>query len=127
MLRSLLVWLGFANPAHDHRQESHGRFPEGKAGHVHTHGVVDPSITTTESGLWAVKWSFVILAITAALQFVVVMLSGSVALLADMIHNIGDAVTAIPLGIAGKTATVRALPPAGGELLPRIVGKTATL
>ncbi|TIP58219.1 cation transporter, partial [Mesorhizobium sp.] len=51
-------------------------------------------------GIWAIKWSFVILAITAAMQMVVVALSGSVALLADTVHNIGDATTAIPLWIA---------------------------
>lgn len=66
----------------------------------HTHGVIDASLTTTARGIWAIKWSFVILAITAALQLVVVFVSGSVALLADTIHNIGDATTAIPLWIA---------------------------
>ena len=55
---------------------------------------------TTERGIWAIKWSFVILAITALLQIGVVAFSGSVALLADTIHNIGDAMTAIPLWIA---------------------------
>ncbi|MGO7209337.1 cation transporter, partial [Rhizobium ruizarguesonis] len=62
--------------------------------------VVDPSIASSERGIWAIKWSFVILAITAALQLIVVFSSGSVALLADTIHNIGDAATAIPLWIA---------------------------
>lgn len=70
------------------------------AGHGHSHGIVDPSITTSERGLWAIKWSFVGLAITAAIQLVVVFMSSSVALLADTIHNLGDAATAIPLGIA---------------------------
>ena len=100
MLHSLLVWLGFRQSSgHDgHDHGSHGH-PEGPS-RGHTHGMVDPTITTTERGLWAVKWSFVLLAITAALQFVGVLVSGSVALLADMIHNVGDAVTAIPLGIA---------------------------
>ena len=70
------------------------------AGHGHTHGIVDPSITTNDRGLWAIKWSFVGLVATAILQLVVVFLSGSVALLADTIHNFGDAATAIPLGIA---------------------------
>jgi len=69
-------------------------------GHGHAHGIVDASITTSEHGLWAVKWSFIALAVTAAIQLVVVVLSNSVALLADAIHNIGDAGTAIPLGIA---------------------------
>ena len=64
------------------------------------HGIVDPEITTSARGLWAVKWSFIGLFITALLQLVVVVLSGSVALMADMIHNFGDAATAIPLSIA---------------------------
>ena len=68
--------------------------------HGHAHGVVDPSITTSGRGLWAIKWSFIGLAVTAVLQLVVVFMSGSVGLLADTIHNLGDAATAIPLGIA---------------------------
>ncbi|HEY1268929.1 MAG TPA: cation diffusion facilitator family transporter, partial [Candidatus Binatia bacterium] len=68
--------------------------------HAHTHGAVDPSILTTERGIWAVKWSFVGLFITAVFQVIAVMISGSVALLADTIHNFGDAATAIPLWIA---------------------------
>ena len=39
----------------------------GDHGHGHTHGVVDPTIATTQRGIWAIKWSFVILAATAAL------------------------------------------------------------
>src|SRR3989338_3031855 len=69
-------------------------------GHAHSHGVIDPSIVTHERGLWAVKWSFVALMITAVLQLVIVIVSNSIALLADTIHNFGDAATAIPLGIA---------------------------
>jgi len=68
--------------------------------HGHTHGAVDPSIATSERGIWAVKWSFVWLFITALLQVVVVVLSGSVALLSDTIHNFGDALTAAPLWVA---------------------------
>jgi cation diffusion facilitator family transporter len=69
-------------------------------GHGHSHGTVDPSILTSERGIWAVKWSLVLLAVTAAIQVVVVLLTGSVALLADTIHNLGDALTAVPLWIA---------------------------
>lgn len=69
-------------------------------GHSHGHGSVDPSITTSARGLWALKWSFVGLMATAALQVIVVVFSGSVALLADTIHNFADAATAIPLAIA---------------------------
>jgi cation efflux family protein len=72
--------------------------------HGHTHGVVDPSIATTTRGIWAIKWSFVILAATALMQLMVVYFSGSVALLADTIHNIADAGTAIPLWIALEEA-----------------------
>jgi cation diffusion facilitator family transporter len=68
--------------------------------HSHSHGAVDPAIVSNERGLWAVKWSFVGLFITATLQLLVVILSHSVALLADTIHNFGDAGTAVPLGVA---------------------------
>lgn len=93
-LRSVLAWLGFGqSQAADHKHSHSGD-------HGHTHGVVDPTIATTTRGIWAIKWSFVILAITASLQVVVVLVSGSVALLADTIHNVGDAATAIPLWVA---------------------------
>jgi cation diffusion facilitator family transporter len=108
MLRSALVWLGFAQsdgaqaPGHPHNI---GQGPGSE--HGHTHGVIDATIATTERGIWAVKWSFVILGITAGLQLVVVLLSGSVALLADTIHNLGDAATAVPLWIAFTLARRR--------------------
>jgi len=81
--------------AHSH-EHSHG--------HSHTHGTVDPSILATNKGLWAVKWSFIGLMITAVLQIFIVFISGSVSLLADTIHNFGDASTAIPLAIAFSLA-----------------------
>jgi cation diffusion facilitator family transporter len=68
--------------------------------YAHTHGPVDPTILTTQRGLWALKWSLVGLGATALIQAVIVWLSGSVALLADTIHNVGDAATALPLWIA---------------------------
>lgn len=68
--------------------------------HDHTHGATDQAILSTERGIWAVKWSFAALMVTGALQVAVVLLSGSVALLADTIHNFGDAFTAVPLWIA---------------------------
>jgi cation diffusion facilitator family transporter len=87
---------------HDHGSSGgHFEGPQGQGhGHGHTHGFVDPSIASTSRGLWALKWSFVGLLGTALFQAVVVALSGSVALLADTIHNFADAATAIPLGIA---------------------------
>lgn len=69
-------------------------------GHTHAHGIIDPEIASSERGIWAVKWSLVGLVLTAILQAIVFWLSGSVALLADLIHNIGDAMTAVPLGVA---------------------------
>jgi cation diffusion facilitator family transporter len=68
--------------------------------HAHTHGVIDPTIFTTQRGIWAIKWSFFGLLATALIQVVIVVYSGSVALFADTIHNFGDAATAIPLWIA---------------------------
>lgn len=67
---------------------------------THTHGVIAPEIASSARGIWAVKWSLVGLLLTAIVQAAVFWLSGSVALLADMIHNVGDAMTAVPLGVA---------------------------
>jgi cation diffusion facilitator family transporter len=86
----------------DHSHDDHGHGHDGghRHGHGHTHGVVDASITTSERGIWAIKWSFIGLFITALIQIVVVYFSKSVGLLADTIHNFGDAATAIPLWVA---------------------------
>jgi cation diffusion facilitator family transporter len=84
----------------DHSEEHRHGHNHGRGEHSHTHGAVDPTIATSERGIWTIKWSFVGLMATALLQLVVVLLSGSVALLSDTIHNFGDAATAIPLGIA---------------------------
>ena len=91
-------WLGFGGQEVAVGHPARGDY--GAQGHGHTHGVIDPSLTSSDRGIWAIKWSFVILAITAAFQLVIVVISGSVALLADMIHNVGDAATAIPLWFA---------------------------
>ena len=85
---------------HDHDHDHGHDHSSDHGSHRHSHGVVDPSITTTERGIWALKWSFVGLMITALLQVVVVTFTGSVALLADTIHNFADAATAVPLAIA---------------------------
>ena len=94
MIAKVLDWLGFG--PHGHDQHDHDQ----DHAHGHTHGVVDPTLATTDRGIWAIKWSFLILAATAVLQLVVVYVSNSVALLADTIHNIADAGTAIPLWVA---------------------------
>jgi cation diffusion facilitator family transporter len=80
--------------------EAHGHDHGAGHRHAHSHGIVDPSISSTDRGLWALKWSFVALMVTATIQTGVVVLSASVALLADTIHNFADAATAIPLGVA---------------------------
>src|SRR5581483_5319682 len=86
--------------SHQHDNESRGRKDRHHNEHGHPHGIIDPSLTSTERGIWAIKWSFIVLFITAIFQVVVALLSGSVALLADTIHNFGDAATAVPLWIA---------------------------
>jgi cation diffusion facilitator family transporter len=68
--------------------------------HAHSHGLVDPSIVRSRAGVKAVSISLAVLGAAALAQLVVFLLSDSVALLADLIHNFGDALTAVPLGIA---------------------------
>ena len=76
--------------------------------HGHSHGLLDRSIMRSRQGLVAVGWSLGVLGLTALLQAVIFGLSGSVALLADLVHNVGDALTAIPIGIAFLLRSVRA-------------------
>lgn len=97
MWNKVLNWFGFGAAGGDHSHPAHGT---GDDHHGHTHGVIDATITTTDRGIWAIKWSFIILIATGTLQVAVVILSGSVALLADTIHNFADATTAIPLWVA---------------------------
>jgi cation diffusion facilitator family transporter len=91
------------SPGPDHHP--HGR---GHAGHGHSHGLVEESIKRSRAGVRAVALALLVLGITAAAQTAVFALSGSVALLADLIHNAGDAATAIPLGIAFALRSARA-------------------
>jgi cation diffusion facilitator family transporter len=76
--------------------------------HGHVHGRVDPSILRSRAGLRAVALSLGILGLTALAQAAVFVVSGSVALLADLIHNVGDALTAVPVGIAFVLRSERA-------------------
>ena len=78
------------------RHPRHWRSSTRKAGHGH----VDESIKRSHDGLRAVLVALGALAVAAVVQTVMSALSGSVALLADLIHNFGDALTAVPLGIA---------------------------
>ena len=84
---------------HSHDAAAHGH-SHGPGGHGHSHGLVDPSIIRSRAGVRVVAASLGVLGATAAAQAVVFVLTDSVALLADTIHNIGDALTAVPLGIA---------------------------
>ena len=108
-------------PAHAKSHEDHG--PHGHGHHdgagAHSHGgirgflgglltphshdaaeSIDSALTSSAAGLRALKISLAGLAVTAAFQVIIVLISGSVALLGDTIHNFSDALTAVPLGIA---------------------------
>jgi cation diffusion facilitator family transporter len=85
--------------AHEHGAPHH-HHQHGEGEHGHSHGLIDESIKRSREGVRAVSLSLAVLGLAAALQAVVFALSGSIALLADLIHNGGDALTAVPLGIA---------------------------
>ena len=72
----------------------------GPGGHGHSHGLVDRSIVRSRDGVKTVSISLVVLGLATLAQLAIFVVSGSVALLADLVHNFGDALTAIPLGIA---------------------------
>lgn len=94
---------------HEHRGQGHAD-SNGRSHHHHghSHGLIDPSIKRSRAGLVAVGLSLAVLGVTALAQLAVYLLSGSVALLADLIHNFGDAGTAIPLGVAFLLRSERA-------------------
>ena len=84
------------------------RHEHSRHGHSHSHGLIDPSIRRSRAGVRAVLLALLVLGAAAGAQLVVFVASGSVALLADLIHNAGDAATAIPLGIAFALRSARA-------------------
>jgi cation diffusion facilitator family transporter len=92
-----------ARSAHDHAH-SHAH----AHGHGHSHGLVDESIKRSRQALRAVGLSLLVLSLTAVAQLLVYLLTDSIALLADLIHNAGDAATAIPLGVAFLLRSPRA-------------------
>jgi len=108
------------HPGHDHDHghgHGHGTSVGARVRHAvsevlgaHSHDVadqVDEALEADTDGRRALLWSLAILAITAAIQAVVVVLSGSVALLGDTLHNVADALTAVPLLIAFRLALRR--------------------
>ena len=88
---------------HSHHDSGHGR-----RGHGHSHGLVDDSIKRSHEGVRAVLIALAVLGAAAVAQTVIFVLSGSVALLADLVHNFGDALTAVPLSIAFLLRSERA-------------------
>jgi cation diffusion facilitator family transporter len=82
------------NHDHDDREASHG----------HSHGVVDPIILTTERGIGAIRASLWIFLLASLFEIVIAWMSGSVALLADAAHNLGDTCSSLPLWLAFKMA-----------------------
>jgi cation diffusion facilitator family transporter len=110
------------NHGHDHGHP-HGHSHDGRGGRIgtmlrevfapHSHDAsdsIDGALESSAAGIRAVKISLLALGATSVAQLVIVLISGSVALLADTIHNFSDALTAIPLWIAfalGRRAATR--------------------
>lgn len=101
---------------HRHCHRTHGRGAPARLGHLlrpHTHHAsekVDEAVETSADGLRTLWISLLVLALTAVLQAGVVVLSDSVALLGDTVHDAADALTAVPLAIAfllGRRAATR--------------------
>ncbi|MGN6700084.1 MAG: cation diffusion facilitator family transporter, partial [Thermomicrobiales bacterium] len=94
---------GHDHGAHDHDQGRFGWLSDWLPfGHGHSHGetAVDSALESSERGLQALRISLLGLGVTAVIQLVIAIASGSVGLLADTIHNFADALTAVPLWIA---------------------------
>ena len=101
------------HPEADHRTHPHPRdhghsHSHGHDGHGHSHGLIHDTIKRSREGVRAVSLSLAVLGAAEALQTAVFVLSGSVALLADLIHNFGDALTAVPRGTAFLKGSERA-------------------
>ena len=101
-------------------------FGDHSDGHGHSHGLVDPSIKRSRDGLRVVALSLALLAITAAVQAAIYVATGSIALLADLVHNAGDALTAVPLGAAFLLRSERAERAAGLVVVLTILASAIT-
>jgi cation diffusion facilitator family transporter len=93
----------------------------GAGDHGHSHGLVDDTIKRSREGIRAVSLSLAILAAVAVAQAAVFLAADSVALLADLIHNAGDALTAVPLGIAFAMRSARGEQAAGAAVVLAIL------
>ena len=105
-----------------HGEHGRARCHAHEPGPGHTHGRVDPSVLRSRAGVRAVAISLGVLGVTALLQIAIFLLSGSVALLADVIHNTADALTAVPLGAAFLLRSGRAERWAGYVVVLTIFG-----
>ena len=96
---------GTARTEHEH--EGHPRRLKGAVSTIfgsHGHDAIDSALEASARGIRAVKVSFVALLATSVFQLAVIVASGSVALLADTVHNFSDALTAVPLFLAFRLA-----------------------
>jgi cation diffusion facilitator family transporter len=106
---------------HEHDDGSHDH-----DGHGHSHGLVDPSIKRSREGLRVVGVSLALLTVTAVAQGAIYVATNSIALLADLIHNAGDALTAIPLAAAFLLRSERAERGAGLAVVLTILASAIT-
>lgn len=115
---------GHDHGPHDHGPHGHDRGGslKGLIGHLlrpHSHDAADSALESSAQGIRAVTNSLIALGVTAVAQVLVVVISGSVALLADTIHNFSDALTAIPALAGLRRGLPRAHPPVHVRLRPR--------
>jgi cation diffusion facilitator family transporter len=110
-----------ADIEHQHPVPEHTHEDEHGGGHGHSHGLIDPSIKRSREGLRVVGVSLALLSVTAAAQTAIYVATGSIALLADLIHNAGDALTAVPLGVAFLLRSDRAERGAGRAVVATIL------
>jgi cation diffusion facilitator family transporter len=113
---------------HSHAHAEHDAHDEhsGDGGHGHSHGLVDPSIKRSRDGLRVVGISLALLTATAVAQVAIYIATNSIALLADLIHNGGDALTAIPLATAFLLRSDRAERGAGLAVVFAIFASAVT-
>lgn len=109
-------------PSHPRAGEQH----RGEDTQHHSHGLIDPSVKRSREGVRVVLISLALLGVTAAIQAAIYIATNSVALLADLIHNFGDALTAVPLGAAFLLRSDRAERGAGIAVVLTILASAIT-